>query len=132
MNARVDHLVIVADTLEQGSQWCETTLGAAPVDGGRHALMGTHNRLLAIGGDRFPDTYLEIIAIDRSAARRARPRWFAMDDPALRAAARAAPRLVHAVARTLDDRDGALGVDQLRPRSRRADRGRARHAGRHC
>ncbi|MFI4930028.1 MAG: VOC family protein [Burkholderiales bacterium] len=100
MNARVDHLVIVADTLEQGSQWCETTLGAAPVEGGHHALMATHNRLLAIGGDRFPDTYLEIIAIDRSASTPARARWYAMDDPALQAAARAAPRLVHAVART--------------------------------
>jgi Glyoxalase-like domain len=100
MNARVDHLVIVADTLEQGSHWCETTLGAAPVAGGRHALMGTHNRLLAIGGDRFPGTYLEIIAIDRDAAAPGRPRWFGMDDPALQAAARIAPRLVHVVART--------------------------------
>jgi hypothetical protein len=100
VNARVDHLVIVADTLEQGSQWCETTLGATPVEGGRHALMATHNRLLAIGGERFPDSYLEIIAIDRGAAAPGRPRWYAMDDPALQAAARAAPRLVHVVART--------------------------------
>jgi len=100
VNARVDHLVIVADTLEQGSQWCETTLGAAPVTGGQHPLMGTHNRLLAIGGERFPSSYLEIIAVDRNAAAPQRPRWFTMDDPALQAAARVAPRLVHAVART--------------------------------
>jgi len=100
MNARVDHLVIVADNLEQGAQWCEATLGAQPVTGGRHALMGTHNRLLAIGSERFPDSYLEIIAIDPDAPPPARPRWFAMDDPALRAAVREAPRLVHAVART--------------------------------
>jgi len=100
MNARVDHLVIVADTLEQGAQWCEATLGAAPVAGGRHALMGTHNRLLAIGSDRFPDSYLEIIAIDPDAPAPPRPRWFAMDEPTLRAAVREAPRLVHAAART--------------------------------
>lgn len=100
MNARVDHLVIVADTLEQGSHWCETTLGATAVEGGRHALMGTHNRLLAIGGHRFPSTYLEVIAIDPNAAAPGKPRWFGMDDLALQAAARAAPRLVHAVART--------------------------------
>lgn len=100
MNARVDHLVIVADTLEQGSQWCETTLGAEPVTGGQHPLMGTHNRLLAIGSDRFPSTYLEVIAIDRNAAAPQRPRWFTMDDPALQVATRTAPRLVHAVART--------------------------------
>jgi hypothetical protein len=100
MNARLDHLVIVADTLEQGSHWCEATLGAAPVAGGRHALMGTHNRLLAISGDRFVDVYLEIIAIDPDAPPPRRPRWFAMDDLALQAAVRTAPRLVHAAART--------------------------------
>lgn len=100
MNAHVDHLVIVADTLEQGARWCEATLGAAPVAGGRHALMGTHNRLLAIGGARFADAYLELIAIDPDAPPPARPRWFAMDDPALRAAVRGSPRLVHVVARS--------------------------------
>jgi hypothetical protein len=100
MNARIDHLVVVADTLEQGSRWCESTLGATPVAGGRHALMGTHNRLLAIGSDRFPDSYLEIIAVDPDAPPPNRPRWFGMDDPALREAARATPRLVHAAART--------------------------------
>jgi hypothetical protein len=100
VNARVDHLVIVADTLEQGSQWCERTFGVAPVAGGHHALMGTHNRLLAIAGERFPNVYLEVIAIDRDAPAPDRPRWFGMDDPALQAAVREAPRLVHAVART--------------------------------
>jgi len=100
MNARVDHLIIVADTLEQGNRWCEVTLGATTVAGGRHALMGTHNRLLVIGSERFPDTYLEVIAIDREAPPPLRPRWFGMDEPALRAAARESPRLVHVVART--------------------------------
>ena len=100
MNARVDHLVIVADTLEQGAHWCETSLGVMPVAGGRHALMGTHNRLLAISGQRFPNTYLEIIAIDRDAPAPGRPRWFGMDEPALQAAVRESPRLVHMVART--------------------------------
>lgn len=100
MTARIDHLVVVADSLEQGSRWCEATLGAAPVAGGRHALMGTHNRLLAIGSEPFPDCYLEIIAVDPAAPAPARARWFDMDTPALRAAVREQPRLVHAVART--------------------------------
>ncbi|MBE7420545.1 MAG: VOC family protein [Ideonella sp.] len=100
MTARIDHLVIVAASLEQGSRWCEATLGATPVAGGRHALMGTHNRLLAIGSEPFPDCYLEIIAIDPEAPSPARPRWFGIDEPALRAAVREQPRLVHAVART--------------------------------
>jgi glyoxalase-like protein len=100
VNARVDHLVIVADTLDQGSHWCEATLGATPVAGGRHPRMGTHNRLLAISSERFADTYLEIIAIDPDAAPPERARWMGMDDPALRAAVRELPRLAHVVART--------------------------------
>jgi hypothetical protein len=62
--------------------------------------MATHNRLLATSGARLPSTHLEIIAIDRDPAAPTRPRQTGMDDPALQAAARAAPRLVHAVART--------------------------------
>jgi len=100
MNARIDHLVIAADSLEQGAAWCESTLGVQPSGGGKHPLMGTHNRLLAIRSDRFPDCYLEIIAIDPEADAPARPRWFGLDDTALREAVRERPRLLHAVART--------------------------------
>ena len=100
MNARVDHLVIVADTLEQGARWCEATLGVTPVGGGRHPRMGTHNRLLSIGAERFPDCYLEIIAIDPDAPAPGRPRWMGIDDAVQRAAVRESPRLVHVVART--------------------------------
>jgi hypothetical protein len=62
--------------------------------------MGTHNRVLSISSERFPDCYLELIAIDPDAARIERPRWFGLDDPALRAAVRERPRLIHLVART--------------------------------
>jgi hypothetical protein len=100
VNARVDHLVIACDSLEQGIAWCVTTLGVQPSGGGKHPLMGTHNRVLSIGGERFPDCYLELIAIDPEAEAIGRPRWFGLDDPALQAAARERPRLIHAVART--------------------------------
>jgi hypothetical protein len=100
VNARVDHLVIAADSLEQGVDWCERTLGVQASGGGSHPLMGTHNRVVAIGSPRFPDCYLEIIAIDPAAAAPARPRWFGLDDPALREALREQPRLIHMVART--------------------------------
>lgn len=100
VNARIDHLVIAADSLEQGVAWCEATFGVQPSGGGKHALMGTHNRVLDISTVRFPQCYLEIIAIDPEAPAPSRPRWFGLDQPTLREAVRQCPLLVHAVART--------------------------------
>jgi len=96
----VDHLVVAAATLAQGVAWCKATLGVTPGPGGQHPLMGTHNRLLKIATDTYPDAYLEIIAIDPQAAPPARVRWFGLDDPALQAGLQRGPRLVHAVARS--------------------------------
>lgn len=100
-HTEIDHLVVVADTLDQGAAWCEATLGAASVPGGRHALMGTHNRLLKISNQAWPQAYLEIIAIDPDAPPPGRARWFGMDDAALQARVRAqGPELVGYVARS--------------------------------
>jgi hypothetical protein len=119
---QLDHLVVVAHTLEQGAAWCEATLGVPPGPGGKHPLMGTHNRLLLIAGPHFERAYLEIIAIDPQAqppdhwstfrlrrqefalgtARRAHARWFGMDHAPLQQAVRREPRLVHWVAHVPD------------------------------
>ncbi len=99
MTTQVDHLVVAAATLAQGVAWCEATLGVTPGPGGRHALMGTHNRLLSLASEAFPLAYLEIIAIDPDAPP-GRARWFGLDEPALRARVEVAPRLLHLVART--------------------------------
>ena len=118
MNTHLDHLVVAAHTLEQGVAWCEATLGLTPGPGGRHALMGTHNRLARIATDAFPDAYLEIIAIDPEAAPPRRVRWFGLDDPALQAQLKeSGPRLIHAVARTaqLDMQRWALITLGLKP-----------------
>lgn len=97
-----DHLVVLADTLEQGAAWSERVLGVAPQPGGRHALFGTHNRLLSIASPGFDLAYLEIIAID-PAADAQRTRWFDMDDERLRARVRQqGPCLIHWVARVPD------------------------------
>lgn len=98
----VDHLVVMATSLDQGVAWCEATLGVTPGPGGQHPLMGTHNRLLKIATPLFRTTYLEVIAIDLKATpsipTRA-SRWFDMDDPALRErVARHGPALTHFVA----------------------------------
>jgi hypothetical protein len=97
-----DHVVVAARTLEEGAAWCEATLGATPVEGGRHATMGTHNRLLGLGPGGYARMYLEIIALDPDAPAPARVRWFDLDSPAVRAEVAAAPRLVHWVARCND------------------------------
>lgn len=100
MSVLLDHLVVVAATLQQGVAWCESTLGVTPGPGGKHVLMGTHNRLLKISTEAYPDAYLEIIAIDPEAPAPKRVRWFGMDDPVQQASLQAAPRLVHLVARS--------------------------------
>ena len=101
-DAEIDHLIVAALSLAQGVAWCEATLGVSPGPGGRHAFIGTHNRLLAIGSAAFSRVYLEIIAIDPDAPAPARPRWFGLDDPVLQASLQHAPRLLHAVVRTPD------------------------------
>jgi len=96
----LDHLVVAAHSLAQGVAWCETTLGVTPGPGGRHVLMGTHNRLLKMATVAYPNAYLEIIAIDPEAPPPGRPRWFGLDDAALRERLADGPRLIHAVARS--------------------------------
>ena len=100
MHTELDHLVVLAASLAEGAAWCEATLGVAPGPGGRHPLMGTHNRLLRIDSPAFPRAYLEILAIDPEAPPPARARWFGLDDPRLISSVGQGPRLWHAVLRT--------------------------------
>jgi hypothetical protein len=100
MSVVLDHLIIAAANLAQGVAWCEATLGVTPGPGGRHPLMGTHNRLLKIATPAFPGAYLEIIAIDPDAPAPGRVRWFGLDEPALQAQLQQGPQLIHLVARS--------------------------------
>lgn len=99
----LDHLVVLADSLAQGVAWCEATLGVTPGPGGEHPLMGTHNRLLPLGGAAYGGAYLEIIAINpeaNSSALTRTHRWFDMDSPVLKARVAAlGPQLIHWVLR---------------------------------
>ena len=97
-----DHIVLAARSLEEGADWCEATLGVRPVEGGKHANMGTHNRLLGLGDGAYRRMYLEIIARDPEAPPPARARWFDLDSSRLAAALAAGPRLVQWVARCND------------------------------
>lgn len=98
VRTRIDHLVVACADLDQGEAWLVAQLGVAPQPGGRHATMGTHNRLLRLG----PACYLELIAIDPAGKAPARPRWFALDTTAVRQRAGQRPFLHTWVAATDD------------------------------
>jgi hypothetical protein len=97
---RIDHLVVAAESLDEGVRWSESVLGVTPGPGGEHPLMGTHNRLLLVATPQYPRAYLEIIAINPAARPPGRRRWFDLDDPVLQQQLRQGPRLVHFVAST--------------------------------
>jgi hypothetical protein len=129
MKTQIDHLVVVAKTLEQGVQWCEATLGVTPGPGGEHALYGTHNRLLKIATPAHPLAYLEIIAINPGAKRTSSAttqRWFDMDDAALQAAVAKTPQLVHFVASTDEIQAARIAL-----KAQGIERGPAMQASRH-
>ncbi|MFN3565176.1 MAG: VOC family protein [Burkholderiaceae bacterium] len=109
LRSEPDHLVVACADLDQGSAWAVRALGAEPQPGGRHATMGTHNRLLKLG----PRVYLELLAIDPRAAAPAHPRWFSLDDPAVQARAARAPFLLTWVASTTDIVEAVTRVPML-------------------
>jgi hypothetical protein len=105
MKTQIDHLVVMAASLEEGVKWCEDTLGITPGPGGEHEKYGTHNRLFKIASPQFPLAYFEIIAINPEAVipKRAQvPRWFDMDDATVQKAVAQGPRLIHFVSSTED------------------------------
>ncbi len=132
--ACVDHLVVMAGSLEEGVAWSEAVLGVTPGLGGQHAFMGTHNRLLPISRAPFEDAYLEIIAIDPQGPAPARRRWFDMDTPDLRERiATQGPQLTHFVTRVPDAAFAVrawrtLGLDpgEVLPASRTTPQGELR------
>jgi hypothetical protein len=129
MKTQIDHLVVVAHSLEQGVQWCEATLGITAGPGGDHAQYGTHNRLFKIATPTHPLAYFEIIAINPHAkwpTGATSKRWFDMDDPALQIAVAKEPTLVHFVANTDDIQTARVALKKLD-----IERGPAVHASRH-
>lgn len=95
---QLDHIVVAADSLQQGVDYLRETLGVEVPSGGFHQTMGTHNHLMQLAND----AYLEIIAIDPQARRPRHPRWFGLDQARMRAALKQCPRLVTWVMNTTD------------------------------
>lgn len=75
--SHMDHMAITAPSLEVGAAYVRETLGVSLQMGGEHLRMGTHNCLLKLG-EKF---YLEVIAVNPSAPRPNRRRWFQLDEP---------------------------------------------------
>lgn len=92
MTLELDHIAVVAATLEEGVAYVEDSLGVTMQPGGQHPDMGTHNQLLGLGGD----VYLEVVAVDPTLSAPDHPRWFGLD------AFSGAPRLAGWVVRAED------------------------------
>lgn len=96
---RLDHLTVIAPTLEEGMAHVRHCLDLDFDDGRLHAEMGTHNRRLRLGDA----LYLEVIAVDPDARPPVGPRWFGLgDSSAVRAAWERGRRLRAWVARCDD------------------------------
>lgn len=93
----LDHIAVVARSLEEGATYVEAVLGVQLSPGGKHPAMGTHNRLLSLGAH----CYLEVISIDPEAPKPAHRRWFNLDTYT------GHPRVMNWICRT-DDLDAAL------------------------
>ncbi len=95
---RLDHLVVAAASLDEGAEYVRSHLGVTVPEGGRHEMMGTHNRVMSLGGDN----YLEIIAVSPEMTPPTRPRWFGLDDPSVIRTLAGAPRLLTWAVNTTD------------------------------
>ena len=102
-----DHIVVAAQTLEQGADYLRDLLGVEVPAGGRHQTMSTHNLVMQLGND----AYLEVIAIDPEAEAPRHPRWFALDSAPMRAALEQGPRLITWVMNTSDLKTLAASAD---------------------
>ena len=105
MGLSIDHLAVATTSIK--NRQLDAFLGVDLSPGGKHARMGTHNRLLRLG----PTSYLELIAIDPEGPVPGRPRWFELDEPAMQARLATGPCLVHWVAQVESTELPPLPID---------------------
>jgi hypothetical protein len=58
VRVRIDHVIYAAEDLDVAAARIEAELGLIAVAGGRHEGLGTHNRIVPLGGG-----YLELLAV---------------------------------------------------------------------
>lgn len=114
----LDHIVIGAASLEDGAAYISERLGVDIPMGGKHPLMGTHNRLMRIGAACF----LEVIAIDPEAPPPDHARWFALGDAVMQERLKTSPQPITWVVRSPDiartAHSSAFAIGNILPLSR--------------
>lgn len=109
MHNKIDHFAIGAETLEQGVDAMNASLGVTVPRGGKHDAMSTHNCVMQSGNESF----FELIAIDPDApADPGRTRWFTLDDPATQTRLKERPRALCWVVGT-DDLDAVIDASPV-------------------
>ncbi|KZK79704.1 hypothetical protein PsAD13_05050 [Pseudovibrio sp. Ad13] len=73
---KLDHITVIAPTLNEGVSHVRSCLDLDVPFGTRHTYMGTHNHRLQLG----ESVYLEIVALDPNGVKPPRARWFGLDD----------------------------------------------------
>jgi hypothetical protein len=58
VQVRIDHVIYATQDLDAAAAYVEGQLGVAAVPGGRHEGLGTHNRIVPLGGG-----FLELLAV---------------------------------------------------------------------
>ena len=87
---KLDHIVLAANTLEEGTSYIENKLRIKLSNIGYHKDMGTHNRVVKIG----KSVYLEVISIDPNCKQIKSKRWFNLDSSKLQSQLRKSPRVI--------------------------------------
>jgi hypothetical protein len=92
----LDHIVVAAQTLEQGITYVQDSLGLELKNSGQHLKQGTHNKILRLNDD----CYLEVIAPDPNST--ITPPWFGLGNKDMLESLKERPRLITWVAQTDD------------------------------
>ena len=87
---KLDHIVLAANTLEEGTSYIENKLRIKLSNIGYHKDMGTHNRVVKIS----KSVYLEVISIDPNCEQIKSKRWFNLDSSKLQSQLRKSPRVI--------------------------------------
>ena len=87
---KLDHIVLAANTLKEGTSFIEQKLQIKLSNIGYHRDMGTHNRVVKIS----KSVYLEVIAIDPNSKHLRSKRWFNLDSLQLQSQLRKSPKVI--------------------------------------